>query len=162
MYACYKQLERDIIGTKMDLKRAREKRAMLIDLLGPRDVKALAYDHIVTNKAPVASNKDTYIIYYYNELIYISDYINILKGYLDKLLSIKKEFTRLVEEYLKNFKDLETEVFYWHHMKGLNLNEVSSKVHYSYGHVRRINMEIVRKIKNNVTEMQQTNKKYVV
>ena len=50
MYACYKQLERDIIGTKMDLKRAREKRAMLIDLLGPRDVKALAYDHIMIAK----------------------------------------------------------------------------------------------------------------
>lgn len=159
MYAKYKQLERDILSVKMDIRQSELKRDKIIELLGPPDVKALTYDYIANTGSRVS--KDANLPERYNDLIYLTQYIKILERYLFNLDELKESFIVQVEKYNEAFNDLEMQIFYLHHIHRQPLNYIAKNMAYSYSHIKRINSGIVKKIKDD-TKMIPTKKNNVI
>lgn len=142
MYEKFKQLERELLNAQMDLRLAEANKKRLIELGGPKKIKALQYDKI-GGKNVIYQNP----IEYYEQLAIVVKRIRILKDFIACIERIKSSFIKDVEEFNEKFNDLEMKVFYLHHIKRKPLVNIANDLKYDYGYIRKINMNIVKFVK---------------
>lgn len=75
-----------------------------------------------------------------------------LESLTAELLAIKDQNATVMSDMKsfvqKNFVDLEATVFIMNTFQGYTLREISTKLGFSYDHIRRIKSKITRKLKN--------------
>lgn len=146
-YKRFKDLEREIINAKMNLRVAEAKLKKTIKLAGPQDVKAIDYTKSVAAPQFIRTEEQLkQIIEYKRQII-------IYKEYLQALEYEKDVYLDGIEKLRKSCSSLEIEVFYRHHIKRQSLNAISQDLKYDYGYIRQINMKIINKIKTKGKEL---------
>ena len=146
-YKRYKDLERNILDAKMNLRVAEAELKRLVKLAGPRDVQAIDYSKIISNLQLYITDKD--II---NKIILCKQRVDAWSEYLADLEHAKGIYIYGIEQLRETCKSLELEVFYKHHIERRSLNEISQELNYSYSYIRQINSQITSKIKKQQEE----------
>lgn len=139
-YKTFKDLERNILTAKMNLRAAEAELTKLVKMAGPKDVKSLDYGKGLTSQqyTPVAKQLQEIALCKYKVEVY--------KGYVADLEAVRAEYIEEINKLRKNCTDLELEVFYRHHVKRQSLNEISQALKYNYDYIRQVNVKIIKKI----------------
>jgi len=151
-YKRFKDLEREILNAKMNLRVAEAELEKLIKLAGPQDAKAIDYTKIVSAPQFTSDKEQLKQIAIHKRLV------DIYTEYVEALEYEKDIYLEGIDKLRKTCSTLELEVFYRHHIKRQSLNAISQELKYGYGYIRQINMKIIDKIKNtNNKNEQKTN-----
>ncbi len=160
VYGQYKKLEKNILAARMDIRLLETKIDKLLKSQEPSKVSAVSYDNLSVDGS--MKYKDANLKTFYQELAIATGTLRIVKEYLYELEVLKKEFDEELKQLIKKYNDLEMEVFYLHHINKKPLIEISDSLNYSYSHIKRINLQIINKIKNDDTKMIPCFKKGVI
>lgn len=142
IYKRYKELTRELINAKLDLKYMRIRRDRLIERSGPRDVGAIQYDYVGGGVGRVEN-----VVELYKEIADCVQAIAGLEVHIKNLESLKDEYERTIDYYATTFNDLDAKIFYMKHIQGMYLRDIAYKLNYEYGTIKNRHYKMMRKIK---------------